>query len=142
MNDIPESVAGGCLCGDVRYRAIGQSVLVEFCHCRSCRVGVGAPLAAWVAFPRSKFEIITGAPTSYKSSKNVERTFCGRCGTSLTLADQNFAEEIYVTLASLNDPEALPPEFHIWRSDRLSWLETSDTLPRYVQFKNDGILEE
>ncbi len=64
------------------------------------------------------------------------------CGTSLTLADDRFPDEIYVSLASFDDAEELPPEFHIWRSNRLSWLETSDSLPRYVQFRGDGIVEE
>ena len=142
MGDSAESVVGGCHCGAVRYRAMGPPVLVELCHCKSCRDTVGAPLIAWTAFPRSTFELLAGKPSVYESSKGLERTFCGRCGTSLTLADQRFADEIYVTNASLDDPELLVPEFHIWRSHRLSWLETSDTLPRYLQFKSDGIVEE
>jgi hypothetical protein len=70
------------------------------------------------------------------------RTFCGRCGTSLTLADDRFPDEIYVSVASLDNAEALPPEFHIWRAHRLSWLEISDHLPRYVEFRADGIMED
>ena len=133
---------GGCCCGKVRYEATGQSMLVELCHCRSCRHAVGAPLMAWAAFQRDEFTITTGDSTAYESSPGLERTFCGRCGTSLTLADDRFPEEIYVSVSSFDDAEKLPPEFHIWRSHRLSWLETADTLPRYVQFRADGIVEE
>ncbi|MFO0996857.1 MAG: GFA family protein [Alphaproteobacteria bacterium] len=133
---------GNCRCGDVQYMAAGKSVLVEYCHCESCRRAVGAPLIAWAAFRRDEFDVTAGNPAAYESSPGVVRTFCGRCGTSLTLTDKRFPDEVYVTLASLNDPEVLPPEFHIWRSQRLSWLETSDKLPRYVQFKADGRIEE
>lgn len=87
---------------------------------------------AWVAFRRDKFEISAGNPTADESSPGVVRTFCGRCGTSLTIADARFPDEIYVSVGSLDDAEKFPPEFHIWRSDRLSWLETSDSLQRYV----------
>ena len=142
MSDKTVPIAGGCICGAVRYDAKGQPVMVELCHCRSCRHAVGAPLMAWAAFRRSEFAIRTGAPTTYESSLGLERTFCGRCGTSLTLADDRFLDEIYVSLGSFDDAELLPPEFHIWHSHRLSWLETSDSLPRYVQFRSDSIVEE
>ena len=95
-----------------------------------------------VAFRYDEFAVTSGNPATYESSSGVVQTFCGRCGASLTLADERFPDEVYVSLASFADPEVLPPEFHIWRSDRLSWLETSDNLPRYVQFRGDGITEE
>ena len=142
MGDKTMLITGRCCCGDVRYRATGESELVELCHCRSCRRAAGAPLMAWAAFRRSDFEIMTGIATAYESSPGVIRTFCGRCGTSLTLTDDRFPSEIYVSLGSLDDTENFPPEFHIWRSHRISWLETADSLPRYVQFRADGILEE
>ena len=97
---------------------------------------------AWAAFRRSEFAFTVGNPSAYESSPGLERTFCGRCGTSLTLADDRFRDEIYASLGSFDDAEKLPPEFHIWRSHRLSWLETADTLPRFVQFRADGIVEE
>lgn len=142
MTSDQHTIEGGCRCGAVRYRATGDPVLVEYCHCKSCRDAVGAPLVAWAAWGQGAFDITAGAPTPYASSEGVVRTFCGTCGTSLTITDQRFPDETYVTVPSLDDPEVLPPEFHIWRSHRLSWLETADTLPRYVQFKSDGIVEE
>ena len=138
-NTIPK--AGGCRCGDVQFEASGQPVMVEYCHCRSCRHSVGAPLMAWAAFKRGEFSFLSGEPTEYESSSGVRRTFCGRCGTSLTLAEDRFADEIYVALASFDDAESPSPEFHIWCSQRLSWLETTDDLPRYARFMGDGVLE-
>ena len=142
MSDKTRSISGGCCCGDIRYEVTGASVLIEFCHCRSCRRAVGAPLMAWAAFRRDEFTITAGNSSGYESSPGVLRTFCGRCGTSLTLADDRFPDEIYVSVGSFDDVEELPPEFHIWRSHRISWLETSDSLPRYVKFRADGIEEE
>ena len=141
MNPTSTARHGGCHCGEIRYRVTGATVLVEYCHCKSCRAAVGAPLLAWAAFDCGGFEITHGEPVAYRSSDTVVRTFCGRCGTSLTLADERFDKEIYVSVTSFDEPEAVPPEFHIWRGHRLSWLETTDDLPRYVQFKADGVLE-
>ena len=142
MSDSTSAATGGCHCGDVKFTASAQAVLVELCHCRSCRHCAGAPLMAWVAFPRDAFAITAGAAAVYESSPGLQRSFCGRCGTSLTLTDTRFPEEIYVSVASLKDAEAMAPEFHIWRSHRLSWLETADSLPRYQQFRADGLREE
>ena len=133
---------GGCHCGSIRYRVTGAPKLVELCHCESCRKSIGAPLAAWAAFSHDKFELLTGHMKEHQSSQTVTRSFCSSCGTSLTLVDRRFAQEIYITIASLDQAEALPPHFHIWRSQRLSWLETADSLPRYRCFKSDGIIEE
>ena len=133
---------GGCLCGKVRFEVTAAPVLIEFCHCRSCRKASGAPLFAWAAFPAGGFEITAGTPKIHRSSPGVARRFCGDCGTSLTLQDERFAEEVYVALVAMDDPEALQPEFHIWRSHRLDWLETADHLPRYRRFKFQGELED
>ena len=138
-HDLPKQ--GRCQCGDIQIEVSGSPVLVEYCHCRSCRHSAGAPLMAWAGYDRSDVSITGGSPTNYQSSATVVRTFCGRCGTSLTLADERFPDEVYISLASFDDTEAPPPEFHIWRGERLSWLETADELPRYVQFKSDGLRE-
>jgi len=133
--------AGGCRCGEVRFEVAGQPVLVEYCHCRSCRHSAGAPVMAWAGFKRDAFAMLSGDPTVHEASSGVQRSFCSRCGTSLTLIDARFADEVYVALAVFDDAEAPAPDIHIWRSERLPWLEITDDLPRYVQFKSDGTLE-
>ena len=133
--------SGVCKCGDICFEITGKPVLVEFCHCRSCRQAASAPLMAWAGFDRAGVSLVRGTPQNYRSSSTVVRTFCGNCGTSLTLADDRFPDEVYVSLAAFDDDEAPVPEVHIWRSERLSWLETSDGLPRYLRFKSDGQVE-
>ena len=135
-----DELTGGCMCGAIRYRIATASVMVEICHCGSCRRASGAPLMAWAAYPGEGFALTSGKPVAYASSPGVVRTFCGKCGTSLTLKDERFGE-IYVALASFDAPERVVPEFHIWRSERLPWLETTDRWPRYLRFKFQGELE-
>ena len=50
-------------------------------------------------------------------------------------------DRLFVAVAALDDAISIPPEFHIWRSERLTWLDTVDELPRYLRFKRDGLLE-
>jgi hypothetical protein len=38
-----------------------------------------------------------------------------------------------VTLASLDDPEAVRPTYHIWTTSRVDWFDIADDLPRYPE---------
>ena len=132
---------GSCLCGAVRIAVSAPVDLAEICHCRSCRRATGAPVMAWAGVRKDGVEIEGAALKRFASSPSVERTFCSLCGTSLTLWDRGSPEHLYVAIAILEDADRCPPEVHIWRSERLSWLETSDELPRYLRFKRDGVVE-
>lgn len=145
MSDDGFSANGHCQCGAVRFHVAVGSMLTEFCHCESCRRSVGAPLMAWAGFSRDAVTITHGEPAAYESSPGVIRTFCGNCGTSLTLGDERCASEIFVATAAFEHPgatDAITPDVHIWRSERLPWVETSDDLPRYRGFVSEGVRDE
>jgi hypothetical protein len=129
---------GSCLCGAVRITISAPVELVELCHCKTCRRASGAPVMAWAGVPTTGVEVAGESLARFQSSASVERTFCGRCGTSLTIWDRDYANEIFVAVAVLEEADACAPEFHIWGSDRLPWLNTVDALPRYAGFKRDG----
>jgi hypothetical protein len=122
---------GGCFCGHVRYEAGGESFHSTICHCSMCRRVVGAAIVAWFTVPRSQYRLVTNAPTRFASSRGVTRTFCPRCGTSLTFETDEFPDEIDITTASLDDPEAMPPHDHTHTATRLNWVRLADGLPVY-----------
>ena len=124
-------IEGGCLCAAVRYRAHGQAYGITHCHCKTCRRASGAPFVTWAGFDRDQFTFIAGQPTSYRSSPNVVRTFCGKCGTALTYQRADLPASIDVTLGSMDDPEMLTPQDHTWAEAQLSWVCLNDGLPRY-----------
>jgi hypothetical protein len=125
------ALEGGCLCGAVRYRVSGQAYGITHCHCRTCRRASGAPFVTWAGFDIDKFAFTKGKPASYRSSRKVVRNFCGRCGTALTYRRADLPESIDVTVASVDDPEALRPADHTWTESRLSWIALGDHLPTY-----------
>ena len=75
---------GGCLCGAVRFRAVGPFRDACFCHCESCRRAAGATPVAWGTVDRSDFHVEHGELTIAETSEDVERGFCSRCGSSIT----------------------------------------------------------
>src|SRR6516225_2044071 len=77
-------VEGGCFCGAIRYCVSGSPTNKMVCHCKSCRRVAGAPVVAWLTFPRTQFEFLRGQPAAFNSSDPVRRTFCPACGTPLT----------------------------------------------------------
>jgi hypothetical protein len=132
---MPDSITtdarGGCLCGDVRYRIIGPPLVTSYCHCRSCRLATGAPAAAWVILRNGDLAIEQGTPVVFRSSPHVERTFCGRCGTSLTYRRHDRHDSIDVHTATLDDPEAFPPVREIWLEEKISWMVANDRFTPY-----------
>ena len=124
-------VTGGCSCGAVRYEARGACSNSMICHCRSCRRAAGAPVVAWVTFPKSAFRFTRGLPAELRSSAPVVRTFCGACGTPLTYRHESYAEAIDITTCSLDEPERFPPTHHSWLSHDLPWVRFGDGLPQF-----------
>lgn len=122
---------GQCFCGAVRYELSGPYREATDCHCTICRKTSGAASVAWVTVQRDQFRWLVGTPNSFRSSDHATRSFCGRCGTPLTFCSDSLPDEIDVTIASLDDPEQVPPEDHIWVSSKLGWVEISDRLPQF-----------
>ena len=118
---------GGCLCGGVRYRIDATTASAMICHCLTCRRAAGAPSVAWATIPADGFAFTAGAPAEFASSPGVIRTHCATCGTSLTF--RRDGGDIDVTLASLDDPEALTPAYEGWLSHRLAWEPVDPARP-------------
>ncbi|HEX3763479.1 MAG TPA: GFA family protein [Kofleriaceae bacterium] len=123
--------AGGCLCGAIRYRITAAPLVTSFCHCRSCRLATGAPAAAWVILPLGGLVFDQGEPVAFASSPGRRRTFCGRCGTSLTYERVDRPDSIDIHTATLDDPDAFPPVREIWLEEKIAWMATNDRFTPY-----------
>jgi hypothetical protein len=131
-------IQGSCFCGAIRYRATVNPLASMVCHCNSCRRLSGAPMVAWVSFPKDQFAYLHGQPAELRSSPGVLRTFCSTCGTQLTYHNDDYADEIDVTTSSLDDPSAFPPTHHSWMSDNVRWVQMGDGLPTYQRSRSQG----
>jgi hypothetical protein len=124
---------GGCLCGKIRYRVIGEPAGSMVCHCRTCRRAAGSPVVAWLTFPKARFQLSLGNPAEFRSTPPVRRTFCGACGTPLTYEHRDEPGSIDIITCSLDDPNAFPPTHHSWLSHDLRWIRFGDGLPTFQQ---------
>lgn len=124
-------LTGGCFCGRVRYAARAEPFHGTICHCRDCRRAVGAASVARFSLARDALRFEGEAPSAFRSSAQVTRRFCGACGTALSYERDDLPDEIDLTTASLDDPEAVPPRDQTFVADRLRW-SAIDGLPTFA----------
>jgi hypothetical protein len=134
-----ETLVGGCACGAVRYRLASPPYDAGWCHCRTCQLNSGAPAMVFASVPAHDFLIEQGAELrkSFSSSPFGRRSFCGACGTLLTMQVDHQPETIDITVATLDEPDAVAPGFHIFYASRIGWFDPGDTLPRHDRFRPD-----
>jgi hypothetical protein len=127
---------GGCFCGRVRYEVSGVPFHETSCHCSMCRRTAGAPFVAWFSVRRPEFRLLAIEPTRFRSSSKATRSFCPNCGTQLTFEDDNWPDEIDVTISSLDDPQVVAPRDQTWVSSKLAWISLDDGLPAFPQARS------
>ena len=123
---------GGCLCGAIRYRARVDPMRVVNCHCGTCRRTSGAAFMTFVHFPAGEFAWTGAEPTRYRSSADAERGFCAVCGSTLSMHEAVLPDRVQVSLGSLDRPDLVRPDDHVWTSSQLPWLEVVDDRPRFA----------
>ena len=129
---------GGCLCGAVRYRIVGEPGASGLCHCRTCRRTASAPALPYVEVPSDRFAFVDGRPTDYRSSPAVTRSFCGRCGSPLTYRSADAPGRVDVMICSLDDPGSVTPAFHVWTREKVGWDRVDDGRPAYPTSRAEG----
>ena len=121
---------GGCLCGQVRWRATAEPANVRVCHCRLCQKATGGPFFARAIFAAAAFSW-TGETTAWPTSPRIMRRSCARCGTPMFAEPNDPPARIAVSAATCDDRHALAPDVHIWTAEKVDWLDLDDGRPRH-----------
>ena len=110
-----------------------------WCHCRTCQLNSGAPAMVFASVTSGDLVFTEGEDRvkSFKSSDFGHRLFCGACGTPIAMEVDHQPETIDFSVATLDDPDAVAPGFHIFHDSRIVWFETADDLPRHARFRPD-----
>ncbi|KAB0676560.1 GFA family protein [Aureimonas leprariae] len=119
---------GGCQCGRVRYEASGEPNQSDICECRMCQRASGGLVSGFAQFDAGKVRWLGAQPKPFRSSSVAERDFCPDCGTTLTYRHLP-KSTVSVTLASLDDPDAIRPIHHNGIEGRASWFADAVASP-------------
>ncbi len=118
---------GGCDCRFVRYRLQTRPLFVHCCHCRWCQRESGASFALNAMIEADRVTNLGGeleiVDTPSASGKGQLIARCPRCKVA---GWSNYAGAgpvvKFVRVGTLDNPDALPPDIHIFTASRQPWV--------------------
>ena len=126
---------GGCTCRSVRYRIATEPLFVHCCHCRWCQRETGAAFAINALIESSRVEVLSGQPEPVVTPSNSGRgQTIGRCPQCRIALWSHYAGGgpafSFVRVGTLDNPDLLPPDIHIFTSSKQPWVIFRPTCPR------------
>ncbi len=121
------SLEGGCSCGAVRYRMTDSPLFVHCCHCRWCQRESGASFALNAMIEADRVVLLKGEPepvdTPTESGRGQRIFRCPMCRVALWSHYAGAGDAIdFVRVGTLDDPDRLPPDIHIFTESKQPWV--------------------
>lgn len=134
MNETPEELHGGCLCGAVEVTLRGGMGRTMECHCAECQKAVGGG-AAYITMVDRANTTMTGERRGYtvtgESGGNVTRFFCPVCGTPTHTELEKYPDK-YVLKVGLFEPQSgAAPALAIWTGSAPDWHPVAEGIPSF-----------
>lgn len=124
-------IAGGCLCGAVRYEGETEPVIQGHCQCRDCQRASGTGHISIMAVPEAEITL-TGDLTFFEmtadSGNTVRRGFCPKCGSSVLNKNDAMADMLFLMAGCLDDPNQLDPVVAVYTSRGNHWDHLDSSL--------------
>jgi hypothetical protein len=132
-------IEGGCDCGAARYRMTTAPLVVHACHCRWCQRETGTAFAL-NAMIESDRVVETGTPpdlvdTPSASGRGQVIARCPTCRIALWSHYAGAGSLLkFVRVGTLDDPDALPPDVHIFTASKQPWLALPPGAPAFETY--------
>jgi len=130
---------GGCTCGAVRYQLTGEPLFVHCCHCRWCQRETGASFALNAMIEADRVGLLSGEPemvnTPSNSGKGQRIARCPHCRIALWSNYAGAGDAVrFVRVGTLDDPDRLPPDLHIFTSSKQPWVILPPNIPAVDEY--------
>ena len=138
MSDAGQVFEGSCLCGRVRYRAVGPWEFMNHCHCTDCQKSHATAFATYAGIPRQRFTYLQGEDhlQSHRVESGTRRFFCRTCGANILSDGEDEPDTVYVAAGTLDTPlEVKFKAHHIFVRSKACWYEIQDGLPQYATYE-------
>jgi hypothetical protein len=135
-----QDVEGGCTCRAVRYRMSGAPLFVHCCHCRWCQRETGSAFVVNAIIETDRVVLLEGAPelvdTPSASGAGQKIFRCPRCRIALwSNYDMAVGDKLrFVRVGTLDDPDRLPPDIHIFTASKVRWLPLPPETPAVPEY--------
>jgi len=135
MNEL----TGGCTCGAVRYRMTSEPLFVHCCHCRWCQRESGASFALNALIESDRVVLLQGAPEEVLTPSNSgkgQRIFrCPSCRIAVWSHYAGGGDRVsFVRVGTLDDPDRLPPDIHIYAASKQPWVMLPSEVPAVQEY--------
>lgn len=125
--------AGGCLCGQVRFRVSADPVGVRACWCRVCQALGGGSATINAIFPSDAITV-EGETTDFQSTadsgERMHRKFCPACGTPVFSEAESRPHVTIIRVGALDEPGRFAPGGIIWAASAPPWAYLDPNLPK------------
>lgn len=137
--DVTFPAEGGCTCKSLRYRMASRPLFVHCCHCRWCQRETGASFALNAMIEADRVTLAQGVPetvmTPSNSGKGQKITRCPECRTALWSKYTGAGDAIcFVRVGTLDNPDLLPPDIHIFTSSKQPWVVLPPAMPAVAEY--------
>lgn len=139
MTSHSETFDGGCTCRQVRYRMTSKPLFVNCCHCRWCQRETGAAFALNAMIEADRVELLSGEPelvmTPSESGRGQKIWRCPTCRIAVWSNYGGAGEAVRsVRVGSLDEPDRLPPDIHIFTASKQPWVVLPEGTPAVPEF--------
>jgi hypothetical protein len=131
-------MAGGCLCGQVRYSANADPAFVGVCHCRHCQKQTGTAFSVLVGIPKSAMSIRGRLKTFHDtgdSGQPVDRNFCPECGSPIFSDLAVMPGVSFIKAGTLDDTNWLDPKVHIYCDSKERWIRIPEGSQKFGKMR-------
>ncbi len=130
---------GGCDCRFVRYRLLSKPLFVHCCHCRWCQRESGASFALNAMIESDRVQRLAGEPdlvdTPSDSGLGQQIARCPHCRIALWSHYAGSGPVVsFVRVGTLDDPDAMPPDVHIFTASKQPWVSLPAGTPAFAEY--------
>ena len=130
---------GGCDCRQIRYRMMTAPLFVHCCHCRWCQRETGASFALNAMIESDRVVLSAGEPeivdTPSASGLGQKIARCPRCRIALWSHYAGAGPLLkFVRVGTLDEPDHLPPDIHIFTASKQPWVVLSPDIPAVPEY--------
>ena len=119
-----KKIEGRCHCGDCSYSLLSEKQFEFLCHCSDCKVINSGGHLSGVTFTEEGFSI-EGNLSVYTypggSGKNIEYSFCQKCGTGLFARPRAHDGIIVIRANTLDDGTLFNPQKSLFAEGAHLW---------------------
>jgi len=135
---MPDTLEGGCACGEVRYRLASSPLFVHCCHCLNCQKHTGSAFVINLLIEASRVTLMGGAPQPVVMPENggtPNRIFrCPKCLVAVWSEYGGRSEFSFVRGGTLDHPSAVSPDVHIYTRSKLPWVALPPSVPAFEAY--------